>query len=74
MRLHLKSHVAGQVWKLVTQVGDDILADQVILIVECMKMEIPIVSTTSGKLVELRVSEKDLLVENQTVAILETGQ
>ena len=74
MRLHLKSHVAGQVWKLVTQVGDEILADQVILIVECMKMEIPIVSTTSGKLVELRVSEKDLLVENQTVAVLETGQ
>ena len=74
MRLHLKSHVAGQVWKLATQVGDDILADQVILIVECMKMEIPIVSTTSGKLVELRVSEKDLLVENQTVAVLETGQ
>ena len=74
MRLHLKSHVAGQVWKLVTQVGDDILADQVILIVECMKMEIPIVSTTSGKLVELRVSEKDLLVENQTIAVLETGQ
>ena len=74
MRLHLKSHVAGQVWKLVTQVGDDILADQVILIVECMKMEIPIVSTTSGKLVELRVSEKDLLLENQTVAVLETGQ
>jgi acetyl-CoA carboxylase biotin carboxyl carrier protein len=74
MRLHLKSQVAGQVWKLVTQVGDEILADQVILIVECMKMEIPIVSTTSGKLVELRVSEKDLLVENQTVAILETGQ
>lgn len=74
MRLHLKSHVAGQVWKLVTQVGDDILADQVILIVECMKMEIPIVSTTSGKLVELRVSEKDLLEENQTVAIMETGQ
>ena len=74
MRLHLKSHVAGQVWKLVAQVGDDILADQVILIVECMKMEIPIVSTTSGKLVELRVSEKDLLVENQTVAVLETGQ
>ena len=74
MRLHLKTHVAGQVWKLVTQVGDEILADQVILIVECMKMEIPIVSNTSGKLVELRVSEKDLLVENQTVAILETGQ
>ena len=74
MRLHLKSHVAGQVWKLVTSVGDEILADQVILIVECMKMEIPVVSTTSGKLVELRVSEKDLLVENQTVAILETGQ
>ena len=74
MRLHLKSHVAGQVWKLVTQVGDEILAEQVILIVECMKMEIPIVSNTSGKLVELRVSEKDLLVENQTVAILETGQ
>ena len=74
MRLHLKTHVAGQVWKLVTQVGDEILADQVILIVECMKMEIPIVSNTSGKLVELRVSEKDLLVENQTVAVLETGQ
>ncbi|MAJ80568.1 MAG: acetyl-CoA carboxylase biotin carboxyl carrier protein subunit [Porticoccaceae bacterium] len=74
MRLHLKSHVAGQVWKVVTQVGDDILTDQVVLIVDCMKMEIPIVSTKSGKLVEIRVSEKDLLAENQTVAVLETGQ
>ena len=37
-------------------------------------MEIPIVSTKSGKLVEIRVSEKDLLAENQTVAVLETGQ
>ena len=45
-----------------------------ILRADCMKMEIPIVSTKSGKLVEIRVSEKDLLAENQTVAVLETGQ
>ena len=74
MEKNINTHVAGQVWKLEVAEGDQVSKDQIICIIECMKMEIPIVSNTSGKLVELRVSEKDLLVENQTVAILETGQ
>ena len=70
MRLHLKSHVAGQVWKLVTQVGDEILADQVILIVECMKMEIPVLAPVTGELSKWRVSSEDIVFEGQVIAIL----
>ena len=65
-----KSHVAGQVWKTVAKVGDQLAADEVIAIIECMKMEIPVVAPVAGMLVELCVAEEDLVAEDQDVAVL----
>ena len=65
-----KSHVAGQVWKTVAKEGDQLAADEVIAIIECMKMEIPVVAPVAGMLVELCVAEEDLVAEDQDIAVL----
>jgi len=63
--------VAGKVWKIEAQPGAQLAADDVILILESMKMEIPVVAPRAGKLVELRVKEGDALSEGDVVAVLE---
>jgi len=63
--------VAGKVWKIEAQLGAQLAADDVILILESMKMEIPVVAPRAGKLVELRVKEGDALSEGDVVAVLE---
>ena len=64
------TEVAGKVWKIEAQVGAKLAADEVILILESMKMEIPVVSPSAGKLLELQVKEGDTVAEGQVVAIL----
>ena len=64
------AEVAGKVWKIEAQPGAQLAADDVILILESMKMEIPVVAPRAGKLAELRVKEGDALNEGDVVAIL----
>jgi urea carboxylase len=61
--------VAGSVWKIDAQVGDTVKEGQVLVIVESMKMEIPLTAPCSGKLTHLFCKEgagvsagQDLLV------------
>jgi len=71
-RVRVQSDIAGNVWKIEKQVGDRVAVDDVIVILEAMKMEIPVQATTSGKIVELRVDEGDSVEEEETVAVIET--
>ena len=66
------AEVAGKVWKIEAQPGAKLAADEVILILESMKMEIPVVAPRAGKLLELQVKEGDMVAEGQIVAILES--
>jgi len=61
----------GTVWKLVTAVGQRVDEDEPIVIVESMKMEIPVPAPYDGIVKELRVAEGDVVEEGQVVAILE---
>ena len=65
------SEVAGKVWKIEIGVGAAVPAEEPILIVESMKMEIPVQSEKAGTLAELLVGEGDAVAEGQVVAILE---
>ncbi|RMC37585.1 acetyl-CoA carboxylase biotin carboxyl carrier protein subunit [Paracoccus alkanivorans] len=69
----LKSEVAGRVWLLARQEGDEVAAQEAVVIVEAMKMEIPVISERSGKVVKLLVSEGDEVAEDQTVAIIDVA-
>ena len=65
------AEVAGKVWKIEAQVGARLAADDAILILESMKMEIPVAAPRAGRLVELRVKEGDMLHEGSIVAVVE---
>ena len=63
------AEVAGKVWKIEAQPGAQLAADDVILILESMKMEIPVVAPAAGKLLELRVKVGDMVNEGDVVAV-----
>ena len=65
------AEVAGKVWKVEAQPGAQLAADDVILVVESMKMEIPVVAPRAGKLRTLLVKEGDALNEGDAVAELD---
>ena len=60
-------------WKIGTSVGDHLDAEDVILVLESMKMEIPIETPSAGEIIEILVQEEDSVVEDQVIAIIETS-
>jgi len=69
--VNVKSEIAGNVWKIQTKAGDRVEADGEILILESMKMEIPVLSPKAGTIREIRVNEGEAIDEGQLVAILD---
>lgn len=69
--VNVKSEIAGNVWKIQTKPGDQVEADGEIMILESMKMEIPVLSPKAGTIREIRVSEGEAIDEGQLVAILD---
>jgi acetyl-CoA carboxylase biotin carboxyl carrier protein len=65
------SEVTGNVWKIQAKVGDVLAEEDVIMILESMKMEIPVEAPVAGKLVELLVAEEEGVDEDQVVAVIE---
>lgn len=70
-RVEVKAEVTGKVWKILTPVGDRIESDDTVMVVESMKMEIPVIAEQSGQIVELMVGEGDAVEDGQVVAIVE---
>ena len=68
----VRSDIAGKVWKVEAAVGDALAADDTILVLESMKMEIPIAAPVGGRLVEIQVAEDDVVGEGDVVAVLES--
>jgi acetyl-CoA carboxylase biotin carboxyl carrier protein len=69
--VNVKSEIAGNVWKIQTKPGDRVEVDGEIMILESMKMEIPVLSPRAGTIKEIRVSEGEAIDEGQLVAILD---
>ena len=59
-RLEVTTEVTGNVWKIEVNAGDNLAAEDVIMILESMKMEIPVEAPSAGKLVEILVQEEDI--------------
>jgi acetyl-CoA carboxylase biotin carboxyl carrier protein len=64
--------ITGTIWKVVAQAGERVEAEQTILIVESMKMEVPVVSPVKGVLSALLVKEGQQIEEGQELAVIET--
>jgi acetyl-CoA carboxylase biotin carboxyl carrier protein len=70
-RREVQSEITGRVWKIEARPGDRVAVDQAIIILESMKMEIPISAPAAGRVAEVCVTEKDLVEEGQIVAVLD---
>ena len=68
----VKAEITGNVWKIVAQAGDALEEEQPILIMESMKMEIPVLAPVKGRLKELLVKEGQEVSEGQDLAVIET--
>ena len=71
--VEVTTEVAGTVWKIESRAGDLLAAEGVILILESMKMEIPIEMPFAGKIIEILVEEEESIDEDQTIAVIETS-
>jgi acetyl-CoA carboxylase biotin carboxyl carrier protein len=66
----VRSEVSGRVWKVLCPVGTEVREEDPIVIVESMKMEIPVLAPAAGKVARLLVKEGDDVAEGQVVAVL----
>jgi acetyl-CoA carboxylase biotin carboxyl carrier protein len=71
-RQAVEAEVSGTVAKIERREGERVARDEPIMMLELMKMEIPVAAPADGTLVRLLVAEGDLVTEGQQVAILET--
>ena len=69
--MEVKSQIKAIVWKVLKETGDTVKIDDEIVILESMKMEIPISSEFNGKIKSIEVSDGDEVDEGQVVAIIE---
>ncbi len=70
--MDVKSEIAGKVWKIEAPAGSGVEEDDPIIILESMKMEIPVNAPADGTVLEILVAEEDLVEEGQVVATLKT--
>ena len=70
-RKEIKSEITGSVWKILKRPGDKVGEDDSLMILESMKMEIPVLAEASGTVAEIRVEENTPVAEGQVLAVLE---
>jgi biotin carboxyl carrier protein len=63
--------MVANVWKVVVGQGDTVSDGDTLVILESMKMEIPVVAETDGTVAELRVAEGDVVQEGDVIAVIE---
>jgi len=71
--MNAKAEVTGAVWKILKQVGESVGVGEEILIIESMKMEIPVITEEAGTIRDILVQPGQPVTEGQTVAVLEIG-
>lgn len=65
------SEITGKVWKIVAAPGDRCAEDDPLIILESMKMEIPVSAPLHCTVIEILVAEGDTVSEGQAVAVIE---
>ncbi|MBM2621132.1 biotin/lipoyl-binding carrier protein [Actinoplanes sp. LDG1-06] len=67
----IRAEMVANVWKVVANSGDTVAEGDTLVILESMKMEIPVVAETDGTVAELAVHEGDVVQEGDLIAIIQ---
>ena len=70
MPTEVPAHITGTVWKIEKKKGDAVSEGEVIVILESMKMEMPVESPAAGTLQEIRCSEGQSVQEGDVLAVI----
>ncbi|MBK5110419.1 MAG: acetyl-CoA carboxylase biotin carboxyl carrier protein subunit [Thermoleophilia bacterium] len=68
---NIEAHITGNVWKIEVAIGDEISEDDEVIILESMKMEIPVESEDDGVVKEIKCAEGDSVNEGDVLIVLE---
>ncbi|MBK7400436.1 MAG: biotin/lipoyl-binding carrier protein [Myxococcales bacterium] len=71
MATNVQAHITGTVWKIEVKVGDTVEEGQTVVILESMKMEMPVEAPSAGKVASIAVAEAQAVDEGQTLLVLE---
>ena len=71
MSEEVKAHITGVVFQVTTKPGDAVAAGDAVIVLESMKMEIPVEAPRAGKVREIKVAEGQTVQEGDTVAVLD---
>ncbi len=71
MAIDVAAHITGTVWKIETQVGAKVASGDVLVILESMKMEMPVEASDDGTVKEIRCSEGQPVNEGDVLVVLE---
>ena len=69
--MQIKAELAGNLWKIVVREGQQVRADETLMILESMKMEIPVNATVAGRVAKIHVKEGQTVQEGQLLIEVE---
>lgn len=67
----VRAEMVANVWKVVAAEGDHVDDGDILVILESMKMEIPVLAEGSGTITKLAVAEGDVVQEGDMIAVIE---
>jgi acetyl-CoA carboxylase biotin carboxyl carrier protein len=71
--VNIKAEITGNVWKIVKSPGDSVEEDEAVMILESMKMEIPVMAPQAGVIEAILVAEGDTVSDGAVVARLQAS-
>ena len=70
MAEEIRAEMVANVWKVVVAAGDTVEDGDTLVILESMKMEIPVITETAGTVSALHVAEGDVVQEGDVIAVI----
>ncbi|HWT23838.1 MAG TPA: biotin/lipoyl-binding carrier protein [Solirubrobacteraceae bacterium] len=67
----VEAHITGTVWRIEVEVGDSVEEGDTVVILESMKMEMPVEAEDDGVVREIRCEEGQTVSEGDTLVVLE---
>jgi acetyl-CoA carboxylase biotin carboxyl carrier protein len=71
MATNVQAHITGTVWKIEVKVGDTVDEGQTVVILESMKMEMPVEAPSAGKVTSIAIKEGQAVEEGATLVVLD---
>jgi acetyl-CoA carboxylase biotin carboxyl carrier protein len=67
---NIEAHITGTIWKIEVKVGDSVKEGDTVVVLESMKMELPVEAEVEGTVTEIKCSEGQSVSEGDVLVVL----